>query len=144
MVLPLLPLAVAGLAGTVGGMGLSQFIGGGKKDSSASVTTTTTYGQVYHSPGEVYSPQMQYAPQTGYSYTGATYIINSPYASSKKSAALEQSSSPAQEGYWEVPQAYTTSPQVSAGSGLDSTTLLLIAGLGVVGLIGFGLVSGRK
>lgn len=142
MALPLLPLTVAGLAGTVGGMGLSQFIGGGKKDSSASVTTT--YGQVYHAPGEVYSPQMQYAPQTGYSYTGATYIINSPYASSKKSAALNQSSSPAQEGYWEVPQEYTTSPQVSAGSGLDSRTLLLIAGLGVVGLIGFGLVSGRK
>ncbi len=143
MVLPLLPLAVAGLAGTVGGMGLSQVLGGTKKEG-ASVTTTTTYGQVYHATGEVYSPQMQYAPQTGYSYTGATYIINSPYASSKKSSALEQTSQPAQEGYWEVPQEYTTSPQVSAGSGLDTKTLLLIAGLGVVGIIGFGLVSGRK
>lgn len=141
MVLPVLPLAVAGLAGTVGGMGLSQIIGGTKKEGAS---VTTTYGQVYHAPGEVYSPQIQYAPHTGYSYTGATYIINSPYASSKKSAALEQSSSPAQEGYWEVPQSYTTSPTVDSGNGLNSKTLLLIAGLGVVGLIGFGLVSGRK
>ena len=136
MVVPLITV-VAGLAGAVGGMGLSQFIGGGKKESST--TTTTTYGQVYHAPGEVYSPQVQYAPQTGYSYVGATYIIDSPYASNKKSSALSQTSRPQQEGSWEVPQTYETSPQVSPG--IDAKTLMIIAGIGAVAIIGFGMVS---
>lgn len=145
MVFPLIPVAIATSAG-IGGAVLGGMFTGKKETVSNVSTYSPTYGQVYHAPGEVYSPQIQYAPQTGYAYTGPTYIINSPYASSKKETALQQSSYPTQEGEWSVPQSYETSPTISPGSsaGLDSNTLLLLGLLGVAGIIGYGLVSGGK
>lgn len=142
------PLVVAGIAATaamsgIGGTILGGLFGGTKKEEH--ITETNTYGQVYHAPGEVYSPQIQYAPQYGYSYVGATYQINSPDASSKKSASVNQTSTPSQEGLWEVPQSYETSPQVTSGGGLlDNNTLIILAIVGGVGIIGYGLVSGGK
>lgn len=142
------PLLVAGVAATaalsgIGGTILGGLVGGTKKEQS--ITTTNTYGQVYHAPGETYAPQIQYAPQYGYSYVGATYQINSPNAESKKSASVEQSSSPSQQGSWDVPQSYETSPSVTSGGGiLDNNTLIILAIIGGVGIIGYGLVAGGK
>lgn len=142
------PLIVAGVAATaalsgIGGTILGGLFGGTKKEEH--ITTTNTYGQVYHAPGETYAPQIQYAPQYGYAYTGATYIINSPEASSKKSASVAQTSYPSQEGSWDVPQSYETSPSVTSGGGiLDNNTLIILAIIGGVGIIGYGLVSGGK
>ena len=142
------PLVVAGIAATaamsgIGGTILGGMFGGTKKEQS--ITTTNTYGQVYHSPYETYAPQIQYAPQYGYSYVGATYQINSPGAESKKSASVEQSSTPSQQGTWDIPSTYETSPSVTSGGGLlDNNTLVILAIIGGVGIIGYGLVSGRK
>lgn len=143
MVLPLIPIA-AGAVGAVGGMGLSQLLGSGKKvGDTITTTTTTTHGEVYHAPGEVYSPQVQYAPQYGYAYTGATYIINSPSSSSKKDTALSQALSPSQEGAWETPQTYSTQPAVSTGvgTGISEQTILIVAALGVAAIIGYALLQ---
>lgn len=141
MPVPLVALA-AGIAGTAVGGAVGSLFGGTKKEET--ITTTTTYGQVYHAPGEIYAPQIQYSPQTGYSYTGATYIINSPSAISKKSSTLEQSSTPTQTGSWDVPQSYETSPEVSSGTFFDKNTLILVAVIGAVAVVGYGLVSGGK
>lgn len=141
MPLPLIPIAVA-VAGTAIGGAVGSMFGGSKKEEH--ITTTNTYGQVYHAPGEIYAPQIQYSPQTGYAYTGATYIINSPGAESKKETSLAQASYPAQSGAWDVPQSYETSPVVSPGSGLDSQTLMMLGIIGAVAVIGYGLVSGGK
>lgn len=141
MPIPLIPIA-AGIAGTAIGGAVGSLFGGTKKEES--VTVTQTYGQTYHSPYETYAPQIQYAPQTGYAYTGPTYIINSPYATSKKETSLEQASSPAQAGKWDVPQSYETSPTVSPTQGLDNQTLIILGIIGAVAVVGFGLVSGGK
>lgn len=141
MALPLLPILV-GIGGTALGGAVGSMFGGSKKEEH--ITTTQTYGQVYHSPYETFAPQIQYAPQTGYAYTGATYIIDSPRATSKKETLLTQESSPAQAGTWDVPQTYETSPTVAPGAGIDNQTIMIVAALAAVGIIGFGLVSGGK
>ena len=141
MALPLIPIAV-GIAGTAIGGAVGSMFGGSKKEEH--ITTTQTYGQVYHSPYETFAPQIQYAPQTGYAYTGPTYIIDSPGATSKKETLLTQESSPAQAGTWDVPQSYETSPTVSPGSGIDSQTIMIVAALAAVAVVGYGLVSGGK
>jgi hypothetical protein len=142
MVLPLIPIAAALAAGGIG-FGVGGALLGGKKEETLQ-TYAPTYGQVYHASGETYAPQIQYAPQSGYSYTGATYIVNSPYASSKKETALTQGSNPSQEGSWQVPQSYEVSPTVSPGSGmaLDSGTLIPIAIIGAVAVVGYALFTG--
>mgnify|MGYP000889453548 FL=1 len=139
MPVPLLAVG-AGIAGTAAGAAVGSLFGGSKKEGN--ITSTTTYGQVYHQPYETFAPQIQYAPQTGYAYTGATYIINSPYATSKKDTALTQTSSPAQAGTWDVPQTYETSPKVDTGTGIDNTTIMVVAALGAVAVIGYGLFAG--
>jgi hypothetical protein len=141
MALPLLPIAV-GIAGTAIGGAVGSMFGGSKKEEH--ITTTQTYGQVYHSPYETFAPQIQYAPQTGYAYTGPTYIIDSPGATSKKETLLTQESSPAQAGTWDVPQSYETSPTVSPGSGIDNQTIMIVAALAAAAIVGYGLLSGGK
>jgi hypothetical protein len=141
MALPLLPIAV-GIAGTALGGAVGSMFGGSKKEEH--ITTTQTYGQVYHSPYETFAPQIQYAPQTGYAYTGATYIIDSPGATSKKETLLTQESSPAQAGTWDVPQSYETRPTISSGSGIDNQTIMIVAALAAAAIVGYGLLSGGK
>jgi hypothetical protein len=141
MALPLLPIAV-GIAGTAIGGAVGSMFGGSKKEEH--ITTTQTYGQVYHSPYETFAPQIQYAPQTGYAYTGATYIIDSPGATSKKETLLTQESSPAQAGTWDVPQSYETRPTISSGSGIDNQTIMIVAALAAAAIVGYGLLSGGK
>ena len=141
MALPLLPIAV-GIAGTALGGAVGSMFGGSKKEEH--ITTTQTYGQTYHSPYETFAPQIQYAPQTGYAYTGATYIIDSPGATSKKETLLTQESSPAQAGTWDVPQTYETSPTISPGSGIDNQTIMIVAALAAAAIVGYGLLSGGK
>lgn len=141
MALPLIPIAV-GIAGTALGGAVGSMFGGSKKEEH--ITTTQTYGQVYHSPYETFAPQIQYAPQTGYAYTGATYIIDSPGATSKKESLLTQESSPAQAGTWDVPQSYETSPTVAPGAGIDNQTIMIVAALAAAAIVGYGLLSGGK
>ena len=141
MALPLLPIAV-GIAGTAIGGAVGSMFGGSKKEEH--ITSTQTYGQVYHSPYETFAPQIQYAPQTGYAYTGATYIIDSPGATSKKETLLTQESSPAQAGKWDVPQTHETSPTISPGSGIDNQTIMIVAALAAAAIVGYGLLSGGK
>lgn len=128
MAIPLIPIA-AGVVGATSGIGISSLLGLGKKGDT--ITTTTTQ----HAPYETYAPQTQYAPVTSYAYQGATYIISSPGAESKKAQAVEQTSAPSQAGSWEVPQMSGTS------MGLDSSTLLILGIIAGVAVIGYGVVS---
>lgn len=131
MVLPLIPIVAAG-GGAIAGMGLSQLIGGTKKAESIET----------HAPLENYQPsqQYQYSPTMSYAYgyTGSTYIINSPGASSKKDTAVAASAesypSQNQSPSWEQPEV----------SGMDSKTLIIIAAIAGVAIVGYGLFSGGK
>jgi len=137
MVAPLIPLAIGGSLGLVGGM----WLGKGKKEYQIQETYAPTI--TYHKPFETYSPQIQYAPQISYGYQGATYIISSPYAESKKSMNTEQISKPEQRGEWEIPQVIspTISPQQTGTSGTNFVTIAII---GAIALIGYGIVSKRR
>jgi hypothetical protein len=87
-----------------------------------------------------YAPQTQYAPVTTYAYQGGTYIIESPYATSKKEQMAEAVSEPYQAGAWELPIAVSQQPSrvESATTGTNLTTIAIIA---VIGLLGFGAIS---
>jgi hypothetical protein len=120
MPFPLIPVAAVGL-GALSGFGLSSIIGGTKKEASSVIT---------HAPYETYAPvtsqQYQYSPQYAVQ-------IESPMASiTKKDVLTEQAR---QESV--IPQITET----GRTEGTDMTTLAII---GVIGLVAYGLVSGRK
>lgn len=141
MVLPLIPVAIAGL-GIGTGYGLGTIFGGeSKKEIHAP--------QEYYAPvtSEVYSPvdarQLQFSPVTSYAYQGATTIIGSPGATSKKEQSLDVVSQPEQRGAWDFPLAVTQEPTHTPGdvSGLDLMPIVLIA---VVGAVAITFIKGKK
>lgn len=81
MALPLIPIALGGIGGTLLGGSLM-----GKK----SYTTSTVYEAPYHT----YSPSMVYAPQTTMAYTSGAKIFNSPFASASERIGLSPTSEP--------------------------------------------------
>ena len=98
--------------------------------------TTTTYAPSY-------APQTQFAPVTSYAYQGATYIISSPYAESKKEQKQSQKSIPSQRGEWAFPIEVSQEPKHTKdiSGGLNLTHLAII---GVIGLVAYGVVSKKK
>ena len=140
MVLPLIPIAIAGLAGG-GGFGLGSLLGKGKKEIHAP--------QEYYAPtiSEVYSPthapQLQFAPVSTYGYQGATYIISSPGAVSKKEQIMDIVSEPGQKGAWDFPIGVTQSPTHAPGD-VSGTNLPLIVGITVVGAVAIIFMKKKK
>ena len=136
MVLPLIPIAIAGgLGGILGGL----FGGEGKKEVHARQEHFAPQTEIIEAaPLQHYSPQMQYAPQTAYTYTGATYQIESPGAVSKKETTIRQESRPEQEGAWTYPIEMGQTSERKEEEGTDFTTIALIA---AAGLITYGVVS---
>jgi len=122
MVFPLLALGTAALGGGL----LTSVLTGGKKEEI-----------VQHAPYETYTytqGAQTYAPSIEYGYVGPTYQIYSPEAVSKKS--LSQAAS--------VDPSITESiiPTVGTGDvGADYQPLIIIAGLLVAGVIGYGVIS---
>ncbi|RJS79111.1 hypothetical protein CW713_08750 [Methanophagales archaeon] len=143
MVLPLIPLAVGGLIGG-GGAALGSMFGGGKKTEIEkhamyehyAPQTTTVY-----SPS--YAPQTQFAPVTSYAYQGATYIISSPGAESKKEQKQSQKSIPSQKGEWAFPIEVSQEAK-RAEERTEGTDFAKIAIIGVIGLVAYGVISKRK
>ena len=146
MAFPVIPV-LSGIAGLGAGAGLMGALGGGKKE------------EVKHAPFEyyapttsktqqlTYAPQVQYSPQYTYAYQGGTYIIESPGATSKKEQQQKATLTPEQRGEWALPisvsQAPTHTPQYAEGADIG-TSLLPLMIVGVIGLIGYGIVTRKK
>lgn len=141
MVLPLLPIiAGAGLFG--GGAGIGSMLT--KKGSEIHATKeyfAPTTSIIEASPYQYYAPQVQFAPQTSYAYQGATTIISSPGAVSKKAQTTEQVSKPLQWGAWDFPTEVSQEPSHVTGGGTNLTHFALIA---VVGVIAFAVIGKGK
>ncbi len=129
MVLPLIPIAAAGL-GVGAGYGISSFLGGTSKKEEA------TSGDVLHAPYETYVPisaqQYQYNPY--YSVQ-----IESPGASSTKKDVLSQGIEQAPS----FPSTYQTGTG-GGGGGSAGTDMTKLAIIGVIGLVAYGLVSRKS
>jgi hypothetical protein len=136
MVLPLAPLFAGGLLGGAG-VAAGGLLGGKKEEITHAPYEyyAPTISSVY-SPS--YNPQIQYSPSTVQSYQGATYIISSPYAESKKEQTIEAESRPSQYGTWEFPIGISQEPSHEISSGTNLVTLAVIA---VIGLVAFGAVT---
>jgi hypothetical protein len=141
MVLPLIPIAIAAGSG-IGGTLLGSWFGKGKKEEK---TTQITYApQIQEAaPYQVYQPQVQYSPVQSYTYQGATYIVNSPYAKSKKEAQVTQTPEIEQAGKWYTPAAMTSTPETGMTT-TSGTNLPLLLGIGVIGAIAVAYVGGKR
>lgn len=138
MVLPLIPIALAGIIGAGSAGIIGGAVGGAKKEEHIvySPTTTTQITQ----GAKVYAPVQTYSPQTGYSYIGATYIIDSPGAMSKKEAQMALDQETGVAPIIDVPT--IPSQEAEGGGGLtEGTNMLWIAAIAAVGVVGYGLVS---
>lgn len=129
MVLPLIPLAIAGIGGGIAGGIVSSFFGGGSKKDYAVHET--------HAPHEHFAPVTTDARSTAQTFAPTyQYQIDSPDSSmtSKKVAESASSSRP------EISPSRTQEggAGISAVEGTDMTKLALI---GAVGLIAYGAVS---
>ncbi len=151
MAFPVIPV-LSGIAGLGAGAGIMGALGSGKKEEH----------NIYHQPYEyyapspleyeleVFAPQIQYSPQISYQYEGATYIINSPEATSKKEQSMKQTSTPRQKGTWEFPADITQEPhhepqmgEVDTGTSLSSTLLPIVV-IAVIGLLGYGFITRKR
>lgn len=140
MVLPLIPLAMFG-GGLAGGAGLGSLFGGGKKEIHAP--------QEYYAPtitdiyAPTHAPQLQFAPVTSYAYQGATTIISSPGAVSKKEQIMDVDSRPEQAGAWDFPIGVTQAPEHAPGdvAGVNMTHIAII---GAIALVAFAVIGKGK
>lgn len=139
MVLPLIPIAIAG-AGGLGGFGLGSLFGGGKKEIHATKEYyAPTISKVY---APTHAPQLQFAPVTSYAYQGATTIISSPGAVAKKVVTQDVVSKPAQKGTWELPIDISQEPKHTKD--IAGTNLTHIALIAVVGAAVIMFIKGKK
>ena len=142
MVLPLIPLAI-GAAGLGGGFGIGSWLSKGKKEIHAEkeyFAPTSTH--IEAEPYQYYNPQLQFAPVTSYGYQGATNIISSPGAVSKKEQIMDVVSRPEQTGTWDIPTSVSQSPKHTQG--VDMTTIAIIAAVALVAAAVVGKSKKRK
>ena len=135
MVLPLIPIAIAGAAAG-GGFGIGSWFGKGKKEGKT-ITYAPTITEA--APYQTYAPQVQFAPVTSYAYQGATTIISSPETQVTKKQITDTVSKPSMVGAWDIPQ--TISPTITgkeAAAGGISTPVIAIAAVGVVAALYLG------
>lgn len=130
-----------GIAGAAGAGVLGGAVGGAKKEEHIVYSPTTTT-QITHG-AKTYAPVQTYSPQTGYSYIGATYIIDSPGAMSKKEARMEQQQETGVAPVFDIPT--IPSQEAEGGGGLaEGTNMLWIAAIAAVGVVGYGFVTSDK
>jgi len=143
MVLPLIPIAL----GVGSGLGIGSLLGLGKKDAEIHAEKEHYAPQVEiveAEPFQHYQPQLLYAPQTGYAYTGATYQIESPGAVSKKEAVIRQESRPEQAGAWTYPIEMGQTSEREEDAGTNMTHIALIIAAGVLGYAAISTLGGKK
>ena len=140
--LPIAGLIAGGLLG--GGGAIAGSLMGSKKETIEKHAAYEHYApqtEKIYSP--TYAPETQYAPVTSYAYQGATYIISSPEATSKKEQSTTQKSIPSQSGVWEQP--ITTSQKATrTETETEGTDFVILAVIGVIGLVAYGVVNKKK
>jgi len=140
MVLPLIPIAIAG--GLGGGLG-SWLTGRSKKETHIeehaekeyyAPTITETHPMAH------YHPRLVYQPTPTYTYTGGDIILDSPGARTKKEVAVDVSPRAELSGAIDYPTTQTGATREGEGdvSGTNLTHIaLIIAG----GVLGYGIIS---
>lgn len=139
MVLPLIPIAIAG-AGLGSGFGIGSWLSKGKKEIHAekeyfAPTTTEIYAPTH-------APQVQFAPVTSYAYQAPIYQVESPGAIAKKEQIMDVVSKPEMRGTWDFPIGVSQEP--SHVKDISGTNLTHIAIIGAVALVAFTVVGGKK
>jgi len=139
MVLPLIPIAVAALAGGASAGIASGLLGTKKGDQ---ITYAPQTADVYHSPYETYQPTTLYAPQqtiTMPSYQVSMGSDSSPQTMSTRTDATQQVRQ--QPEYYQP----VTYPKQSSSAGTasegDGKTLVLIALIAAGGLVAYGVLK---
>ena len=108
----------------LGGTGL--YGGGGTYAPTISSVLTK------HEPYETYAPQIQFAPVTSYGYQGATTIISSPGAESKKQQIMDVVSRPEMRGEWDIPTIISPIAEGGKAGGGISTGVVAVVAVAVV------------
>ena len=125
MALPLIPIAVAALAGGASA-GIAGSLLGTKKGDQ--ITYAPQTADVYHSPYETYQPTTLYAPQqtvTMPSYQVSIGSASSPQTMSTRTDATQQVRQ--QPDYYQPVSYPTQSSSAGSASEGDGKTLILIA-----------------
>lgn len=139
MALPLIPIAVAALAGGASA-GIAGSLLGTKKGDQ--ITYAPQTADVYHSPYETYQPTTLYAPQqtiTMPSYQVSIGSSSSPQTMSTRTDATQQVRQ--QPDYYQPVTYPTQSSSAGSASEGDGKTLVLIALIAAGGLVAYGVLS---
>jgi len=140
MVLPLIPIAIAGIGGGALGGVLGGILGGSKKEELIQQQQPSIDVVVEAEPYQHFQPELQYSPQYQYGYQAPSYIIESPGAKLSKKQVMEAELEPEQTGRWETPTSVTPTQTLEqkAAQGTDFTTIAIIS---MVGLVAYGVVT---
>ncbi len=139
MALPLIPIAVAALAGGASA-GIAGSLLGTKKGDQ--ITYAPQTADVYHSPYETYQPTTLYAPQqtvTMPSYQVSIGSASSPQTMSTRTDATQQVRQ--QPDYYQPVSYPTQSSSAGSASEGDGKTLILIALIAAGGLVAYGVLK---
>jgi hypothetical protein len=138
MVLPAIPLALAGASGLAGWLA-------GKSKKDTSVETHAAYEHYQPTITEAakfqhFHPRMVHAPVSSYVVQEGDIFIESPGAKSKKEAQIDQESRPEISGA--IDYATETAGATREGEGdIAGVNLTHIALIAATGMIGYGLIS---
>ena len=139
MVLPLIPIAVAALAGGASAGIASSLLGTKKGDQ---ITYAPQTADVYHSPYETYQPTTLYAPQqtiTMPSYQVSIGSASSPQTMSTRTDATQQVRQ--QPEYYQPVTYPTQSSSAGSASEGDGKTMMIIALIAAGGLVAYGVLK---
>lgn len=140
MALPLIPIAIAALAGGAGAGVAGGLLGSGKKGDH--ITDSRQFANVYHQPYEQYQPTTLFAPQqtiTMPSYQVSLGSDRSPQSMSTRTDATQQIR---QEPQYYQPVTYPRQDNRAGGeSEGDGKTIIFVALIAAAGLIGYGVLS---
>ena len=137
MALPLIPIAVAALAGGGATAVVSSLMGGKKGDNTTYAPQTA---DVYHQPYETYQPVQMYAPQQQITMPQYQVSIGSE-GSQSMSTKQDAKQTSSQEPSWRQPTTYPTQTSSAGSSGLDTSSMMLIALIAAGGLIAYGVIK---
>jgi hypothetical protein len=144
MVLPLVPIAIAG-AGALGGFGLGTLFGGSKKEELVQEQTGKIDVVVEAAPYQHYAPQRTFQPTYTQTYTGGDIIVESPGARTTKKTVVDVKPRVDQRGEWDYETGVSPVQELGQeGAVGEGTDMAMIAIIAAVGLVAYGLVSGGK
>ena len=138
MALPLIPIAIAALAGGGATAAVSSLMGGKKGDN---ITYAPQSSDVYHQPYETYQPVQMYAPQQQITMPQYQVSIGSE-GSQTMSTKQDAKQTTSQQPSWRQPTTYPVqSSSAGSSSALDTSSMMLIALIAAGGLIAYGVIK---